>query len=374
MPKRIELKPLELKELKATLGQAKVHSIKLPKTKVKRKKELNAQRATWSKNISPPKKLLNKLTHLKAQKINQKNLSSLTNIHLSTTPTAEAIKNQDMDSDIIEGTLYTSLVTYNYIRMQSEYKKRMNAARTTNAKKKVEAQWIKIQKGAQMAYNAGGLNLKTKDIDSQARELLKSKTNFNTVAKVVSSAKSLKIKSIKLDTNTKALSSIVTHEGLLKLTDVIDIVIPDLCSRPFVEGSYTKHFSKSFSLSFNIRYWCPTWRNWGRMCTKRVTLASLSFSADLDIGYKVDCCGASAWGQASAQVCGSILGVTKCASCTATVVGVAGFSRTGTGRRCTYGLGINASLICKFGNTTILNLQMPIGWNINGPCPPPGIC
>ena len=122
------------------------------------------------------------------------------------------------------------------------------------------------------------------------------------------------------------------------------IVIPtpaDLCDRP-IEGKYTKHFSRSFNLSVTIGYWCPTWTNPFRWCTKTVTIAGVTVSLGLEVGYRITCCGAIAWGQAYAQACVSVLGQSVCAGCSARVIGLAGISRTGSGSSCSYGLGVSA--------------------------------
>jgi len=155
--------------------------------------------------------------------------------------------------------------------------------------------------------------------------------------------------------------------------DLVPVIIPtpdDLCDRP-IEGKYTKHFSRSFSLSVRITYWCPTWTNWTRTCTATVTLAGVSFSIGLEVGYRITCCGAIAYGQAYAQACGTILGATVCASCSAKVIGLAGISRSGSGSSCTYGLGVTAELKCMVGSITVFYASVPYGWTITGPCPPP---
>jgi hypothetical protein len=105
-----------------------------------------------------------------------------------------------------------------------------------------------------------------------------------------------------------------------------------------------------------------------------VTIATVSVNIGLNVGYKVSCCGASAWGQAYAQACASVAGIQKCVGCTATVIGVAGFSRYPSGSQCVYGLGINASVQCSVFGQTVFNASWPFGYTITGPCPPPGLC
>lgn len=107
---------------------------------------------------------------------------------------------------------------------------------------------------------------------------------------------------------------------------------------------------------------------------KSFTLAGVSFSLDLEVGYRVTCCGAIVWGQASVQACGTIIGITVCAQCTAKITGVAGFGRSGSGNNCTYGIGVNAQLKCTFAGITVFQVQVPFGYNVSGPCPPIGLC
>jgi hypothetical protein len=163
---------------------------------------------------------------------------------------------------------------------------------------------------------------------------------------------------------------------LAKIIDpnLLTIVIPNLCSQPFAQGSITRHWTHSWSLTASLPYPCPTWTNPFRICWSTVTIATVSVDIGLTVGYKVNCCGASAFGQAFAQACGSVLGVTKCVSCTATVVGVAGFSRTPFGTQCNYGLGINASISCQVFGATVFSASWPFGYAVTGPCPPPGLC
>jgi len=372
MPKRIELSAVPHKETIAQLGKVKTQKVKFSKSATK-SKTLNARRKAWAKGIKVAKVEKTKLNKIKAPTLTSSNLKKLQAIHQSTTPTAEAIKNQKMGPVEITGLVYSSMVALEYTKMKSEFKNRLKKARTSVQRKKVEAEWKEIVKAGQTAYSRAGLKLTEKGLDKQAKTLTRSKSNLNTVATISSRATSLSRNPTSLK-RASIVGGIVTLNEVLPISDIVGTTIEDLCSRPFAEGSFTKHFSRTFSLRVRVPYWCPTWRKPWRMCSKTVTLASLSFSVDVNVGYRVTCCGAVAWGQASAQVCASILGKRFCAGCTAKITGVAGFGRTGSGNRCTYGLGINASLVCKFGSIKVLNVQAPFGWNIAGPCPPKGLC
>jgi len=105
-------------------------------------------------------------------------------------------------------------------------------------------------------------------------------------------------------------------------------------------------------------------------CQHTYTIASLSYNVDLNIGYKVTCCGGAAWGFASANVCASLLGHQFCAGCTASIVGAVGIARTPVGDKCNYGIGLTAALKCTFGSITVLSVSYPFGFTLSGPCPP----
>jgi len=304
-------------------------------------------------------------------------VAKLRAINESTTPTAEALVNQKMEPDKIIGTLFSSLSTLEFTKMESEFKKRLSAASTPATKAKVQAEWKNVVKGAQQAFASAGLkDLREADLRKFSAELLQSKSNFNAVVKIANSGVPVAgIASATLSPTTVLRAGWVPVTGVLIDPNVESSVIAGLCSVPLKQGSFTKHFSKSFALTVRIPYWCPTWTNPFRVCHKNVTLAGASFSVDVSVGYRVTCCGATAWGRASAEACVTIIGLRFCAGCTATITGVAGFGRTSTsGGNCIYGLGINAQLKCTFAGVTVLNLQAPFGWNITAPCPPAGFC
>ncbi len=370
--KRIELKQLSDAQSVKMIGKVRMIDVSL-KNEVPNLNVITSKREEWAKGIKLDKIEEPKMNKIQAIKLSTQNLSQIERISNSTTPTAEAIKNQKMGPEEITAVLFTALTTLEYSKMKSEYQLLLKNARTEADKKKVNLEWKQMLEDAKRAYKMGGLDMSEADMDEQAKILTHTKSSFNNIATMSSKAEALQNVGDTVPA-TVATGGLVTINEVLPLTEYIHFPIPDLCSKPFAQGSFTKHFGKSFSLSFNITYWCPSWRHPFKTCTKKVTLASLSFSVDVNVGYRITCCGATVWGQASAQVCGSILGFTKCASCVAQITGVAGFGRTGSGGNCTYGLGVSASLKCMFGSTTLFNVQAPFGWNIQGPCPPAGLC
>lgn len=332
--------------------------------------DLRVAQSRWIKSVKTPEVKQPAAKPIQAVTLTADHVDKLRAVHESTAATAEMV-NQKLGHDQMFGILYSSLTTLEYTRMSSEYKTRLSKAAN---KATVEAQWQKVVEGAQRAFTAGGVkDLKQTHLDGMATQLNRKKTNFNAVTTIANSAQEI------IDAKgTRAAGNFVTQTGVLADLAGVSLGLPNiptLCKQPLAQGSFTKHFGHSFSLQVRLWVWCPTWSNPFRFCWKTYTLASVSFSVDLNVGYKVTCCGASAWGQAAVQACASIIGISVCASCTASITGVAGLSRSVSGSSCIYGLGINAALNCQFAGVTVLSLSAPFGWTITGPCPPAGfIC
>ena len=301
---------------------------------------------------------------IRAVRLTAGELAKLRAVHESSAASAEMIA-QKLGPDQALATAYSALVAFEYTKLKAERKARLAKARNP---KLVEAQWKKIVGAASQAFADGGLSgLTEADLDTFSKELTRNKASFNAVVAIANSARDV----VPTPAGGRAaVGNFVTVYG--SFPDLVPVVIPtpaDLCDRA-IEGKYTKHFSRSFSLSIRVTYWCPTWTNPFRTCTKTITLAGVSFSLGLEVGYRITCCGATTWGQAFAQACGTIVGFTVCAGCTARVVGLAGISRSGSGSSCTYGLGVTAELKCTFGGVTVFSASVPYGWTITGPCPP----
>jgi hypothetical protein len=302
---------------------------------------------------------------IKAPRLTTRDLGRLRAVHQSTSASAELVA-QKLSPDETLGTLYSAFAAYGYVQMKAERKRRLAKAKD---RKRVDAQWQRIVQAGSKAFADGGLRGITEaDLDGFASQLTRSRANFNAIVEIANSGRD--VVSV-AGGGASASGNFVTIYDTF--ADLVPIVIPtptDLCDRP-IEGKYTKHFSRSFSLSVRITYWCPTWTNPFRTCTTTVTLAGVSFSIGLEVGYRITCCGAIAYGQAYAQACATIVGITVCASCSAKVIGVAGITRSGSGSSCTYGLGVTAELKCTVGGVTVFYASVPYGWTITGPCPPP---
>lgn len=373
MPNVIEFKILNDAELTKTLGKLKTFKGDYPKAAVT-PAVLKSKLKDWQNKQTPAAEAV-KLEKIAAISLKAADVAKIRAINESSTPTAEAVVTQKMDAGKLVGALFSSLSTLEYTKMESEFKTRMAGAGNAAAKAKVQAEWNNVVKAGSQLFAAAGLkNIKEADLGKFSKELTQNKSNFNAVVRIANSGVAVAGAAEVLSAQTVLKGGFVPVTGVLIDGNVISTAIAGLCSVPFKEGTFTKHFSKSFSLTVRIPYWCPTWTNPFRICHKNVTVAGASFSVDVSVGYRVTCCGATAWGQAGAQACVTVVGIKFCAGCTATITGVAGVGRSTSGSNCTYGIGINAQLKCTFAGITVLNLQAPFGFNVTGPCPPAGLC
>jgi hypothetical protein len=362
------LSPAEVRRIPG-LPAMKERKTTFPKRAAGGAAEARAALRRWQEQQPAPAAPRNPEEPIEAVRLTRANLAKLRAVAESDVGPAE-ILNQKLTPKTLFGTLYSALTTYEFMQLQAEYKRRKATGRGVE---ETERQWQQVVAAAQAAYAAAGLRVQPADLDRFVRELTASAANLNAVVRIAGSGVAVD-RGTALTTNTKVAASFMAVAE--KVIDAaIDITpIPDLCDEPIKQGSFTKHFSKSVSLSVKIKYWCPTWTNPFKTCTKTVTLAGVSFTIGVNVGYKVTCCGATAWGQGYAQACATIVGISVCASCSATIIGVAGVSRTPVSSGCLYGLGINAVLQCKLAGATILNVSYPFGWTISGPCPPAGAC
>jgi hypothetical protein len=362
------LEPVTGRDLERASGLGRATRVKadFPKASLGSNADVKAKVKAWVKSQKEPPAPRPTKFNVKAVRLNANHVALLARIHESEAPTAEMVAAKLPPEEIV-GVVYSSVATLEYTKLEGEYKKRLADAGAGGAAR-VEAQWRKVVEAAQAAHKAGGLSrVSEADLSKFSQELRRNQRNFDAVVNIANTGKSTQA----LDSApSRVTAAFLPFVGIL--FDPSLIIIPtlaDLCARP-IEGKFTKHFSRSFSLSVTISVWCPTWTNPFRFCDKTFTLAGVSLSLDLEVGYRVTCCGATAWGYAAVQACATIIGISVCASCSAKVTGVAGVGRGGSGSSCTYGLGINAQLECKFAGATIFSFNVPFGWTVTGPCPP----
>ena len=334
----------------------------------------------WQKSRPVPKPAQNPDVPITAVSPTAANIEKLVAVANSDQAPQEII-NQKLDEQSFFGTAFSATSLYEFIKMQGEYAKR-KSSRSTAAT--ADRDWAQVVKGAQSAFASAGLNITEAQLTNAAKDLAGNKRQLETVARIANSRVVDKNRMVSLAPAAGAAARVqggglagtfTAATALIFDPNLVTVVIPNLCSQPFAEGVFTKHWTHSWSLTITYPYWCPTWTNPFRVCWATATIASVSVDVGLNVGYRVNCCGATAWGQAWAQACGTIAGITKCVGCTATVVGVAGFSRTPVGSQCSYGLGINASISCQVFGATVFSASWPFGYTVMGPCPPAGfIC
>ena len=347
-------------------ARGRAYTVKFPRSRIEARRA-RASLRSWQEKQPVPKAPKNPTVRIKAVRPSTRALAKLRAVHASRT--TKDVRDAQMSRDAFLGTLYAALTTYQYARMESEYRAAKQSGRPG-----VEEQWAAVQKAAQTAFAAGGLKTVTPDDLSRfSRTLNANKASRDAVIAIANTGVTRGGPG-RLTDSTIATATIVPNAA--RLIDDLSLVIPipTLCTIPVAQGSFTRHFGGSVSLSVTITYWCPSFWHPFRTCTTTITVAGVSWAVDVNVGYKVTCCGATAWGMGSASACATIVGISLCASCTATIVGVAGVSRTPVGKSCLYGLGINASLKCTLFGATIFSVSYPFGWTISGPCPPPGLC
>lgn len=371
MPKTAELIKVPEDKLSRMKKMPKVkkHSTKFPK-RAKKAAKLKSDLIKWQKSTRAPKAPRERQIRIKGVRLKAGHVTKLRKVHESPVATAEVVA-QKMTPESVLGVMYSSLTAYEYYKMKAEYKKRLSRTKRPATRAKLRQQWKEIVKSAQKGYKASGLKRVTpKDLDTFAGELRRSTKNFNTIVNIANTAEAGKSS---IPTRVSSVSgAFVPAVGVT--VDSLPTVMStaaDICAHP-LEGSFTKHISQSFSMKTRLYVWCPTWYSPWRWCWRTFTLAGVSFSVGLDVGYRVSCCGASAYGRAHAQACGTLIGITICAGCTASVYGVAGIGRTQTsGGPCSYGLGLTAQLGCELAGIPIFAFAYSFGYTVTAPCPPP---
>jgi hypothetical protein len=279
---------------------------------------------------------------------------------------------KELNTQQLFGTLFSAFGTYEYMLLRAEFLKR-RAAAGPFGQIAVNAQWRRIVTAAQTAFKAGGLSVTESTLNGFVQQLSANGAHLAAVIKLRESAVSVAAVSSLTALTPMVAALIPTVANVSEIIPTAS-VIPDLCATPIKQGVFTKHLAHSLTLSVKIKYWCPTWSDPFRTCTKRVNIATVTAAVDINVGYKITCCGATAWGQGSAQVCASLFTLKACAGCTGTVTGVAGVSRTPVASGCSYGLGITATLKCVIGGVPVLNVNYSFGWVVTGPCPPAALC
>lgn len=360
----VPLKPLTDVELKR-IGAPPAKKLKTEFPKRGTRIPVTSALRNWQNKVAAPPAVRNPVVRIKAVPLTRGALTKFRNV-VDAGLAPDVMAKQKMGTEELFGTLFSALTTHAFVQMEAEYRRRKAGARPPASK--VDQQWQKHVRNFSQGFASAGLrNVGEAQLRQFAKELNASKANRDAVIAIFNSGTD----SAPTLASTTAVAQFVPLQGVFIDPKSIITPIGDLCDKPISEGTFTKHFSKSISLWVKIKYPCGLSWSGIEWCTKKVTLAGVSFGIAVNVGYRVTCCGAAVWGQAGAQVCATIVGIKVCAQCTATIVGVAGVAKTPVGSGCQYGLGINATLKCTLAGATILNISYPFGWTITGPCPPP---
>jgi hypothetical protein len=354
--------PEQLKQIPG-LESAKALDVQFPKKAVSAA-DSKAATAKWLASVKAPKVAQPALKRITGVNLTKEHVSTLRAIHESTAPTAELIS-RGLSPDDLLGLVYSAHIVFNYTKLASDRKAQLAAARGTPAAiAAANAAWQQVVDGASAAFAAAGVkNIKEADLDTMVAQLGSNKANFNAVATIANAAGTGTA-----TTGAPGFGNFVTQTGVWPAPTGVVMGPLNLCSQPLAHGSFTEHLGHSFSLQ--VTYTAPCFPKIWKTCTYTATIASLSYNVNLAVNYTLNCCSASASGQAAVQVCGSVLGIGACATCTATVNAAAAVSKTVSGASCNYTLGLQAVLKCTAAGITVLYVVAPFVWTITLPCPP----
>jgi hypothetical protein len=302
-----------------------------------------------------------------ARKFSVQDLKKIRRVHEAEMGNYAMIEQEIRKEDLF-ATLYTALTIREFNRIRDEYSKRSKRARTRAERKQINDQWEKHTKAAIAILDKAGLKrLKLTTMKSLVSVLKKDRASFKTIDSIAKTAATVQTFDKIEDAVAVNVGQILTVvQGIVLPSDVIQ-TFADLCENP-VEGQIKKCFSRSFSLSVRLKVWCPTWTNPFRTCWKTFTIAGVSFTLCIDIGYRVDCRGFTAWGCGYAQACATLLGITFCASCSACVTASAAAGVASSAGDCLYGAGASAEIRCYLWGIPVFYCGVGLGLQIHAPC------
>jgi hypothetical protein len=370
MPTTLPLVPVLVADLPKVPGlpSAKEHKTVFPKTPLAGAAAAKTAFRKWQDAQLPLAGPANPDLPFKAVTLDASRLAQLRAVLESDVAPAEMLK-QKLDGAGFLGLLYSALAVYEFMQLESEYKRRA----LTTPGDKTNRQWAAVVQASQLAFGAGGLStIDAATLSQAARALAGDKRALDAIVRVAATGSGSQ--NSVLDGQTKTAGAFVPIVDNIRDPAMSVTHIANLCTGPLVAGRFTKHFSQSFALSVRLRVWCPTFTNPFLTCLKTFVVAGVNFSVALDVSYRVGCCDASAWGQAHAQTCATVVGVSVCAACTATVTGVSGVSRTTIPGGCSYALGLTAVLTCTLFGQTLFTANTAFGYTVTAPCPPVGLC
>ena len=173
-------------ELSSVPGFATIrkHSAKFPK-RATSAAELRARQRRFIKSTPPPTVTQPRPKRVKAVRLTTAQLTKLRAVHESQAATAEMVA-QKLEPDQTLGVLYSSIAALEYTKLKAERQRRLKKGED---RARVDAQWAKIVDQAGDVFAAGGLkNLTEAGIERMAKELSRSRANFNAVVDIANSA------------------------------------------------------------------------------------------------------------------------------------------------------------------------------------------
>ena len=362
MPSKIQLTSLTEQQQKEVTGLAKPQIVeaKWPTKPITAAEARDAFRR-WQEKVPEPAPPENPPIKIEPVELTKATLSKLVTVLNSEEAQVEAVR-QQFDATSLVSTVYSAFLAHRYMEAQG---------RIDPAGRTAESQRAELVKSFQEAFAAVGLrNVKEAELTRYAKQIAAEPAILTTITKMANGARTVEV-----PPDGKALAGVAKFiPATAKLINLPPFLnnIPNLCAGPLVQGVFTKHLGGSFSLKIGFNAPCvpKVWKT----CWYEVTIGSVSYSLDINVGYKVNCCGASVWGQGVAQACASVAGHSACATIQGSITGVAGVSKTpGSGASCNYGLGVVAQIKGTLAGHTLFSSSATFGYTSNGQCPPKGL-
>ncbi|MHA2208420.1 MAG: hypothetical protein ACXABV_04565 [Candidatus Thorarchaeota archaeon] len=362
--KRHRMRKLTKKEMKELGRETVRHELKFDRRKRSRSAIEDVRK--WAKSKKAPEDLPKpKRFRLKGRRFKSKDLSKLHAVHKSKTPLLSAM-NQELTPEEFLDLSYSAFTVHQYQLMKDKYRSRLEAAKTKQEEAKIRREWRALVRGASKGFQRAGMRgVKEEDLDNLALEISRDKSIAKSIKKMAGSG----VRERRSESNPDyAAGEIpVVSEVAEPIESIVEAYL-ELCRNP-IEDIYEWVYKFEFSWKISLKIWCPTWFDPFRFCWTTFTIAGISTTISLEVGYRISCTGASAWGLASARTCATLLGIAYCFECTAEVVGVLGFTEVSDTGGCVYGAGVNCEFRCYWLGLPVAFLTAGIGLVIKAPCP-----
>jgi hypothetical protein len=361
---RRKLKHMTKTELEKRGMKVKRHERKFDPRK--RSKSVRDDVQKWAKSRKAPRDLPPPKQHrLKGMRFRSEDVQKLHILHRSKKPIMEAM-DQEVGPDELLNLSYSVLTVHQYQQLKDEYNKKLAEASSKKEEAQIKKEWNAIVRGAVKGFSRAGVKgFKQEDLDGLAKEIAKDPEVAKSIKKIADSG----VREKKVGGNPDyAAGEIPVATGVVETVEDLAEAYFELCKHP-IEDSYKWKYTFNWAWQIRLKIWCPTWFEPLRFCWTTFTIAGISAGISLDIGYRISCTGASAWGLAGAYTCATLLGIQYCFECKAEVVGVLGFTDLSDTGECVYGAGVNCEFSCTWRGIPVVFLAAGIGLVIKAPCP-----